>query len=49
MVVRIEGVPASPDEPGTYPIKFVRMNGDVAIYEFVANPKPNDLLQCLVL
>jgi hypothetical protein len=48
MVVRVEGIPAGL-EPGTYPIRFVRINGDVAIYEYVRNPQADEHLSCMIL
>lgn len=53
MIVRVEGVPeglkSGSIEPGTYAIRFVRYNGDVAIYEYVANPQAKEAIQCMIL
>jgi len=52
MIVRIEGIPEGLEsriEPGLYPIRFVRFNGNIAIYEYVSNPQPEETVQCMIL
>ena len=48
MVIRIEGIPEG-CKPGTYPIKYLRTNGDIAIYEYVANPRAEDEATCVII
>lgn len=41
MIHRVEGVPEGL-EPGAYEVRFVRLNGDVIIYEYVEPQRTND-------